>query len=290
MVKAKKEQDQFQLNTSSILNKAQVMKNVADGLYLEYPELFIPHSTGEILEPYQREIVSCVFKPGTKKRFSVRAGHGIGKTWLSSHIAYQFMMMNPLSLIMATGPTGKQTRNQFWSYLDSAFKKSIFFNDVELLKQKIYIKGHDEDWRIIWVTSRDPATIEGFHNDNLLWIIEEGKGVEDPVYEALSGALSKPNNLLYISSTCGPPRGHFFDSHNRLRNLYHTFHIPSTESARVSPEQIAIWEEQWGGEDSAIFKARVLAIFPSFDDSYIANLADLMDAIETPEERGELYS
>ena len=189
--------------------------------------------------------------------------------------------------------TGKQVRNQFWSQLDTAVRKSVFSGDMEVLKQKAYVKGYEELWKVLWVTSKDPKTIEGFHGPdegkNLMWVIEEAKGVADPVFEALSGALSHENNLLYISSTCGPPRGHFFDSHHKLRKLYETEHIPSTLSSRVSPEQIDIWREQWGGEDSPVFQARVLAEFPEFDDSYIASLNDLMDAIEEPGE-GEIYS
>lgn len=186
--------------------------------------------------------------------------------------------------------TGKQTRNQFWSELITVCEKSVFADDIECLKTRIFIKGikeMEEKWKMIWVTSKDPKTIEGFHGSlegkNLLWMIEEAKAVADPVFEALSGALSHKDNFLYLSSTCGPPRGHFFDSHTRLRHLYHAHHIPSTLSSRVSPEQIQIWKDQWG-EDSPVFRARVMAEFPEEDESAIASLTWLLRAVENPEE------
>ena len=181
--------------------------------------------------------------------------------------------------------TGKQTRGQYWSQLITAVQKSVFADDLECLATRIFIKGKSqEEWKAVWVTSKDPKTIEGFHGPdegkNLLWQVEEAKAVADPVFEALSGALSCDNNFFYMSSTCGPPRGHFFDSHTRLRHLYDTEHIPSTESPKVSKEKIKTWKEQWG-EDSPVYRARVLAEFPEEDDSAISSLYWLLRATES---------
>lgn len=265
--------------TSPQLTKAEVMKHWGNGLYEVHPELWIPHAIGETLDPWQERVVRQLFL-GEKHKVSVRAGHGSGKTWLSSRLASQFLMTHTPSLIIVTGPTGKQTRNQFWSYLTTGIQRSVFRADIECLATRVFIKGDSaEEWKVVWVTSKEPKTIEGFHHENLLWIVEEAKAVADPVFESLSGALSQEGNFLYISSTCGPPRGHFFDSHTRLRHLYDTAHVPSTESSRVSPAKIQLWKEQWG-EDSPIFRARVLAEFPEEDDSAIASLSWLTRAIE----------
>ncbi len=206
-------------------------------------------------------------------------------SYLSSRITLQFLMNYIPSLIVATGPTGKQTRSQYWALLCTAIQKSVFKDDIESLATRVFVKGDlsKEEWKAVWVTSKEPRTIEGFHGPqegrNLLWIVEEAKAVADPVFEALSGALSHEDNFLYISSTCGPPRGHFFDSHTKLRHLYDTSHVPSTQSSRVSPQQVQKWREQWG-EDSPVFKARVLAEFPEEDESAIASLSWCLRAVE----------
>ena len=273
--------------TTPHLSKAQVIENWGQGLYRTYPELWIPHAIGETLDPFQERVVRKLFL-GEKRKVSVRAGHGCGKTYLSSRLVIQFLITHVPSLIIATGPTGKQTRSQFWSYVCMAAQKSVFRDDIECLATRIFIKGeHAEEWKAVWVTSKEPRTIEGFHHENLLWIVEEAKTVGDPVFESLSGALSQEGNYLYISSTCGPPRGHFFDSHTRLRHLYDTEHVPSTESSRVSPEKIQLWKEQWG-EDSPVYRARVLAEFPEEDDSAIASLSWLVRAIENPNDDEDL--
>lgn len=268
---------------SSRLSKVEVIKNWANGLYEVHPELWIPHAVGETLDPWQERVVRKLFL-GEKHKTTLRCGHGTGKTYLASRISVQFLMTHTPSIVIATGPTGKQTRGQYWSQVITAVQKSVFADDIECLATRIFIKGKSqEEWKIMWVTSKDPKTIEGFHGPdegkNLLWLIEEAKAVADPVFEALSGALSHEKNFLYMSSTCGPPRGHFFDSHTRLRHLYDTEHVPSTESSRVSKEKIKTWKEQWG-EDSPVFRARVLAEFPEEDDSAIASLSWLLRATE----------
>lgn len=183
--------------------------------------------------------------------------------------------------------TGRQTRLQFWAYLNDIWNSSVFKNDLEWQKTKMFVRGekNEENWFCAWVSSKNPKNMEGFHGPlegrNLLWMIEEAKGVQDAAYEGLSGALSHEDNFLYISSTCGPPRGHFYKSHTTLRHIYDTMHVPSTMSPRVSKDQIETWKLQYNGEDSPIFRARVMAEFPTGSDFAIAPLEWLEDAIDS---------
>lgn len=191
--------------------------------------------------------------------------------------------------------TGKQTRTQFWSYLNDAWNDSVFKDDIEWQRTKMFVRGeeNEENWFATWVSSKNPKNMEGYHGPlgngrNLLWIIEEAKGVQDAAFEALSGALSGEDNFLYISSTCGSPTGHFYKSHMTLKNLYETEHIPSTESPRVSEKQIDIWRSQYGGEDSPIFQARVMANFPDDDEFAVVSLQQLEKAVEGDDDYGDL--
>ena len=137
--------------------------------------------------------------------------------------------------------------------------------------------GDSEKWMAVWVSSKNPKTIEGFHGpvgrgENLLWILEESKAVEDAVLESLSGAISAENCFLYVSSTCGAPKGFFYRSHTTQRAMWEVEHVPYHQCPRLPKKQIEDWKAQWG-EDSAIFKARILAEFPSESEYAIANLA-----------------
>lgn len=275
-------------------NLNKVLERMASGIYAADPALWVKDALGYDLDQWQKEAMRVLFLGKRYKedavglgRVSIRAGHGVGKTLLASIIAHYFLMNFVPSKVAITGPTGQQTRRQIWSYIHTVWRRSVFRDQIAWQATRVCVKGAEEEWNIVWMTSREPKHIEGYHGPlegrNLLWIIEEAKGVQDAVFEAISGALSHEDNYWYVSSTCGPPRGMFYDTHHSLRHLWDTIHIPSTASPRVSMKQIEMWKRQWG-EDSPIYKARVLAEFPEDEDQVICPLSWCMRAVEEQEE------
>lgn len=252
------------------------------GIYLTDPALAARDQLGVDLDPWQKNVITTLFR-GNKKRVSVRAGHGVGKTFESAVISHIFLNNYPRSRVLITGPTSRQTRLQVWSYLNSVWQTNFLKDKIEWLKTKMYIKRHEENWFCAWVTSKNHKNAEGFHGENLLWIIEEAKSVQDAVFEGVQGALSQVNNFIYISSTCGPPVGYFYETHTNRTDMWDIFHIPSWESPRVSPEKIEVWRKEWG-EDSPIFQARVAAEFPEESMYSIVPLSHLMRAVESDED------
>ena len=255
-----------------------ILERMAQGTYLTNPALAAKDQLRLDLDPWQGEVIHTLLR-GEKKRVSVRAGHGSGKTFLSATIAHIFLNNYPKSRVLITGPTSRQTRLQVWSYLNEIWQTNFLREKIEWLKTKMYVKGHEENWFAAWVTSKNHKNAEGFHGENLLWIIEEGKSVQDAVYEGVQGALSQVNNFFYTSSTCGHPSGYFYETHTSRTDQWDTFHIPSWKSPRVSPEKIEVWRKEWG-EDSPIYQARVAAEFPEESMYSIVPLSHLFRAVE----------
>lgn len=172
--------------------------------------------------------------------------------------------------------TGKQTRSQLWNYVSAIWHRSVFKDDIDWFRTTMSFKAAPGEWFATWLTSKEPKSIEGFHGPddgkNLLWIVEESKGVADAVFEAIQGALSAEHNYWYISSTCGTATGFFFDTFHSKRELWENISVPYYESSRISPEQVKKWEKTWGKE-SSIFKARVMAEFPEEDEKIICPLS-----------------
>jgi len=249
-----------------------------EGTYLTNPSLAARDQLSIDLDQWQKDVIDTLLV-GDKQRVSVRAGHGTGKSLTASVLAHIFLNNFPSSRIIVTGPTGRQTRLQFWSYLNRIWQTNFLKDKIEWLKTKMYIKGHEEDWFAAWVTSKNPKNAEGFHCENLLWIIEEAKTVQDAVFEGVQGALSQKNNFFYISSTCGAPQGFFYKTHTVNKDLWDTFHMPSWKSPRVSPQKIEMWRREWG-EDNPIFQARVAAEFPDENVHCVVPLSHLLRAVD----------
>jgi phage terminase large subunit-like protein len=249
-----------------------------EGIYLIDPALAAKDQLGIDLDSWQKDVITTLFR-GEKKRVSVRAGHGVGKSFAAAVITQIFLNNYPGSRVLITGPTSRQTRLQIWGYQNQVWQTNFLKDKIEWLKTKMYIKGYEESWFAAWVTSKNPKNAEGFHGENLLWIVEEAKTVQDAVFEGIQGALSQTNNFIYISSTCSVPHGYFYETHTSRTDMWDTFHIPSWRSPRVAPERIESWRKEWG-EDNPIFQARVAAEFPDEDSHVIVPLSHLLRAVE----------
>jgi hypothetical protein len=112
--------------------------------------------------------------------------------------------------------------------------------------------------------------MQGFHEDNMLFIIDEASGVADPIMEAVLGTLSGVNNKLLM---CGNPTrtsGTFFDAFNADRSLYKCHTVSSADSPRTNKENIQSLIRKYG-EDSNVVRVRVKGEFPNQeDDVFIA--------------------
>lgn len=105
-----------------------------------------------------------------------------------------------------------------------------------------------------------------------MYIIDEASGVDDAVFEPVLGSLSTSGSKLLM---CGNPtqlKGFFYESHNKNRGSYKTFHIDGRKSPQVSQEYVDMIITMYG-EDSDIFRVRVAGDFPLQEDGVFIPLA-----------------
>ena len=59
--------------------------------------------------------------------------------------------------------------------------------------------GNEKRWFAVARTATKPENMQGFHEDNMLFIVDEASGVADPIMEAILGTLSGKNNKLLLT-------------------------------------------------------------------------------------------
>ena len=70
----------------------------------------------------------------------------------------------------------------------------MFYNQLEMKNDKINLEGASDSYAVARVSRREnPEALQGFHSDNLLFIIDEASGVDDMIFEVGEGSLSTPN-------------------------------------------------------------------------------------------------
>lgn len=246
--------------------------------YADHPVEFVEDVIGATPDKEQADILRSVAK---NQLTSVRSGHGVGKSTVEAWTVIWFMSTRPFPKIPCTAPTQHQLFDILWAEVSKWMRNNkAISNDLIWTKEKVYMKGYPEEWFAVARTASKPDALQGFHADDVLYIIDEASGVDDDIFEPVLGALSTPGARLLM---CGNPTqlsGFFYDSHTKNRSSYATFHIDGRNSSRVSKDFVQTIIRMYG-EDSDVFRVRVAGEFPLQEDDIFIPLSLVEKSIMT---------
>lgn len=246
--------------------------------YADHPVEFVEDVIGATPDAEQAKILRSVAK---NRLTSVRSGHGVGKSTVEAWVVIWFMATRQFPKIPCTAPTQHQLFDILWAEVSKWLRHNKALS-TELIwtKEKVYMKGYPEEWFAVARTASKPDALQGFHAEDVLYIIDEASGVDDSIFEPVLGALSTPGARLLM---CGNPTqlsGFFYESHTKNRANYATFHIDGRNSSRVSQEFVQTIINMYG-EDSDVFRVRVAGEFPLQEDDIFIPLSLVENSIMT---------
>ena len=231
--------------------------------YRKDPVLFSKEILGFKPDKWQEEVMMDM---ANYPKVSVRSGHGVGKTAVESVILIWFLCCFPFPKIIATAPTRQQLNDILWSEVAKWQAKSPVLVDIlRWTKTYIFMKGYEKRWFAVAKTAGKPEGMQGFHEDNLLFIVDEASGMEEEIMEAILGTLSGANNKLLMCANPTRTVGTFFDSHNKDRGMYRCHKVSSLDCERTNKENIASFLKKYGAE-SNVARVRVYGEFPAQED------------------------
>lgn len=246
--------------------------------YRKDPVLFAKDVLDFEADQYQAAVMMDVAQAN---RVSVRSGQGVGKTGLTAVIILWFLTTYPYARVVCTAPTRQQLHDVLWAEIEKWRSKSPLLNAIlKWTKTYVYMSGFEKRWFAVARTATKPENMQGFHEENMLFVIDEASGVAEPIMEAILGTLSGPNNKLLM---CGNPTqtsGTFYDSHNRDKALYRTHRISSRDCPRTNKENIAAMERKYG-KYSNFIRVRVDGEFPLQEDDVFLSLSMLENSLQT---------
>ena len=212
-------------------------------------------------------------------RVSVRSGQGVGKTAMEANILLWYLTMHPNARVVATAPTRQQLHDVLWAEVEKWRANSPLLSSIlKWTKTYVYVAGREKRWFAVARTATKPENMQGFHEEYMLFIIDEASGVSEPIMEAILGTLSGPENKLLM---CGNPTqtsGTFYDSHTRDRDIYCAHKISSRDCPRTNKTMIEAMERKYG-KDSNFIRVRVDGEFPLQDDDVFLPLSLLEQSI-----------
>ena len=236
---------------------------------------------GATPEEWQAEALEKIVTP--PYRLSIRSGHGVGKTTLQAWVILWFLLTRGHNTnIPVTANSQDQLRDVVWkevskwvNHLPEPLKQQI-----DVLGERVVIKGHEKDaFAVARTASKDrPEALQGFHADNILFVLEEASGIEEIVFEVAGGALSSHGAMCLMAGNPTKTSGYFYRSHHQMRDEWHTMHVSCFDSTRVDPDYPKKMAREYG-EDSNTYRVRVLGEFPIEGDDAVMSLQAIEDSI-----------
>lgn len=246
--------------------------------YRKDPCLFFREVTGFEPDPWQAEAAKAI---AGNRKVSIRSGQGVGKTAFEANLALWFLSCFLYPRVVCTAPSRQQLNDILWSEIAKWLERSPVLNTMLIwTKTRVYMSGREKRWFAVARTATKPENMQGFHETNMLFIVDEASGVADPIMEAILGTLSGENNRLLM---CGNPTqntGTFHDSHTTDRESYYCMKVSSRDSPRTNKENIADLERKFG-KNSNVVRVRVDGEFPENEDDVFIPIALAEKAIMT---------
>jgi hypothetical protein len=176
----------------------------------------------------QKEIADAV-ATGRKKSVAVRAGHGVGKSFLSAVLVCWWIDVHPLgsAFVATTAPSAAQVKAILWREIRGLMQKSVDRHKEFQRLQKAgkdttgfpdhalpgYITGNDE-WKtslgVLIAQGRKPPdhkedAFQGIHAQYVLAIGDEAVGLNEAMIDSLSNITSNDTSRrLLIANPTNP--------------------------------------------------------------------------------------
>lgn len=186
-------------------------------------------------------------------------------TWTAAALAQWFLRAHNPSLVVTTAPTMRQVKELLWYEIAQHQRRAQLSGTLNTMDLTVL-----PTQRAVGLTTNEPERFQGLHSENILVIVDEASGVEEPIYEAIEGILTGPNAKLLLIGNPNSPNGTFYQSFASA--LYQTFHISAHDVPEhlLPPGWLEERKQEWG-EDSVPYQVRVMGEFPDQgSDSLIA--------------------
>ena len=241
------------------------------------PVLFVESMLDCKPEAWQKEVLESLL---SDDKIAIKSGHGTGKTALLSWIILWWLCTKIPTKIACTANSAHQLNDVLWSEI-SKWHRNLpdgFRNLFEFKSDKINLVGVKDSFAVARTARREqPEALQGFHSPNMLFIADEASGIDNIIFEVAEGSLSTKGAKVILTGNPTRSSGYFYDCFHTMKHRWKTFTVSCHDSQYVNPSFIADMARKYG-EDSNVFRIRVLGEFPESNDDAIIPLHLISEA------------
>jgi len=229
------------------------------------PVLFVESMLGATPQRWQADALRAI---ASNDRVAIRSGHGVGKTAFLSWLVLWWLLTRLPTKVVCTANTAHQLSDVLWSEIGKWHRKlpEGMRRLLEIKSDKIELAGVPDSFAVARTSRREqPEALQGFHSENLLFVIDEASGVPDIVFEVGQGALSTEGAKVVMTGNPTRTTGYFYDAFNKNRKRWWGKKVSCHDADTVDKAFLEDMVAQYG-DGSNQYRVRVLGEFPAGDD------------------------
>ena len=238
----------------------------------------------------QQEILEAV---RDHNRVAVRSCNGSGKTFLAAHAALWWVATRAEGVVITTAPTLRQVEALLWREIRGAYPRSESLIGGKIGKTSLELGPRNF---ALGISTDRAERFQGFHAEEILFIVDEASGVAEEIYDAIRGSMTSRHAKLLLIGNPTKLHGTFYNAFHSQYKHWHTIHISAFDCIAASGKsELAasrLVTESWAddmaamlGEDSAEYQIRVLGQFPDAADDALISVTAIERAIRRWDDR-----
>jgi len=281
------------------------------------PLYFIKYILRSSLWSKQSEVVRSVWE---NRRTTVLSSHSCGKSYLIGRLALAFLYIFRGSAVFITAPSFRQVEKVCFKEVRTAYAGASIPLGGEFLERqpllRLPYKGTTDTAILYGFTGTSSDAVQGLHNPNLLFLVDEASGVSEACFQGIESILTSKNNKVVLLGNPISNSGTYYNSdkdksYNKI--IITAFDTPNFTSTGITiedirsgdwlykqndfikkhgnlvsdalcvPEFVADKYARWG-ENSQLWKSRILAQFPTQSTDSLISIAWIELAFERYDE------
>lgn len=243
------------------------------------PVFFVEKVLGNPLWEKQKEIIEAV---RDNAEVAIRSCHASGKSYVSGRIVHWWLNAYSNSVVITTAPTFRQVKEVLWREIKGSVSGKKIYPDKAILDTQINISPQ---WFALGISTDKPDQFQGFHSPHLMVLIDEASGILPEIEEAIDGLT--PEKIVRIGQPLSN-LGRFADSF-RMQGVkkmqISAFDTPNLKEQKIvipgliNSQDVEKFKVRYG-EDSDVYRVRVLGEFPKQDSDSLISVNDIANAIQ----------
>lgn len=207
----------------------------------------------------------------------------MGKTTAIAAAALWFLLTTFPVKVVVVASSGQQLNDTLWKELGILVRKmpAAFQAQIEMTTDQIKLKANPDASFIAARTGNreKPEVIQGLHSENLVLFFDEASGIDEIVFEYAMGSMSTPGAKTVLTGNPTRSQGYFFNAFFGSDKLWSKHKVSCSDSPTVDPAYPKEVAASFG-ENSNVYRVRVLGEFPVSDDDTLLS-RELVEAATT---------